>query len=161
MLFQARSENHEGRRRLVSSGSLRRWLIIALKYIGLLILALVEEIVLSSQRGAVELVAYFFTGFLQLQVKIFATVWSVGDNGSVIANCKARVSGERRNRVNLWVNQFLVDGFFLGVANGQFTKEKVWKTNQRTSTMAIRPSASVFPTRTRTPARLVMISSAR
>ena len=101
MLFQAGSENHEGGRRLVSPGSLRRWLVIALKYIGLLVLALVEEIVLASQRGAVELVANFFTGFLQLQVKIFAAVRSVGNNGSVIADCEAGVSGERRDRVNL------------------------------------------------------------
>lgn len=100
----------------MSSGSLRRWLIIALKNIGLLILALVEEIVLSSQRGAVELVAYFFTSFLQLQVKVFAAVWSVWNNGSVVANCEASMSGERRNRVNLWVDQLLVDGLFLGVA---------------------------------------------
>ena len=124
VLFQAGSENHECGRCLVSSGSLRRWLVIALKYIGLLVLALVEEIVLSSQRGAVELVAYFFTGFLQLQVKILAAVRSVGHNGSVIADCEARVAGECRDRVNLRLDQLLVDRLFLGVASGSIYKRK-------------------------------------
>lgn len=104
----------------MSSGSLRRWLVIALKDVGLLILALVEEVVLSSQCRAVELVADLLAGFLQLQVKILAAVRAVGHDGSVVAHCQASMPSQCRDRVDFRVGEVLVERLFFRVTKKDY-----------------------------------------
>ena len=100
----------------MSSGSLGRWLVIALKDVGLLVLALVEEVVLSSQCRAVELVADLLASFLQLQVQILAAVRAVGHDGSVVPDCEAGVARQCRDRVDFGGGEVLVQSLFFRVA---------------------------------------------